>query len=200
MAVKASAQRVPDTYLKLVKRFPLIHIRDEAHLDEALELLGIDDGQAESIGIAFYKLAMIWPIEPEGLRAFADGLDSLIVIEEKGPFIASQVRNLLYGLDSPPRIDCISVGGQEYLPDDGVMSPEFIAHRLGGMLSDSSGDDTLRDRANWFGQELQVSRAAPPPVISKPHFSPGCPHSTSTALPPGSRASSGRTISTADLG
>ncbi len=31
--------RVPDTYLKLVKRFPLIHIRDDAHLDEAIELL-----------------------------------------------------------------------------------------------------------------------------------------------------------------
>jgi len=30
---------VPDTYLKLVKRFPLSHIRDEAHLNEALELL-----------------------------------------------------------------------------------------------------------------------------------------------------------------
>ncbi len=40
MVVKATVRRVPDTYLKLVKRFPLIHIRDEAHLDEAIELLG----------------------------------------------------------------------------------------------------------------------------------------------------------------
>jgi HTH-type transcriptional regulator / antitoxin HigA len=39
MAVKATARRVPDTYLELVKRFPLIHIRDERHLDEALEVL-----------------------------------------------------------------------------------------------------------------------------------------------------------------
>ena len=39
MVVKSTAGRVPDTYLKLVKRFPLIHIRDEAHLDEAIELL-----------------------------------------------------------------------------------------------------------------------------------------------------------------
>ncbi len=39
MGVKATARRVPDTYLKLVKRLPLIHIRDEAHLDEAIELL-----------------------------------------------------------------------------------------------------------------------------------------------------------------
>jgi len=39
MAVKSTAHRVPGTYLKLVKRFPLSHIRDEAHLNEALELL-----------------------------------------------------------------------------------------------------------------------------------------------------------------
>ena len=39
MVVKATARRVPDTYLKLVKRFPLIHIRDETHLDEAIGLL-----------------------------------------------------------------------------------------------------------------------------------------------------------------
>jgi HTH-type transcriptional regulator / antitoxin HigA len=39
MVVKAAARTVPDTYLKLVKQFPLIHIRDEAHLDDAIELL-----------------------------------------------------------------------------------------------------------------------------------------------------------------
>jgi HTH-type transcriptional regulator/antitoxin HigA len=39
MAIKAAAPRVPGTYWKLVKRFPLIHIRDEAHLDEALAVL-----------------------------------------------------------------------------------------------------------------------------------------------------------------
>ena len=39
MVVKATVRRVPDSYLKLVKRFPLIHIRDEAHLDEAIAFL-----------------------------------------------------------------------------------------------------------------------------------------------------------------
>ena len=40
MVGKATVRRVPDTYLKLVKRFPLIHIQDDAHLDEAIELVG----------------------------------------------------------------------------------------------------------------------------------------------------------------
>ncbi len=57
MAVKATVRRVPDTYLKLVKRFPLIHIRDEVHLDEALELLNEllrqerDEGAQEYLGV-----------------------------------------------------------------------------------------------------------------------------------------------------
>ena len=40
---------MPDTYLELVKRFPLIHIRDDAHLDEALDVLNTllaQDGDA----------------------------------------------------------------------------------------------------------------------------------------------------------
>ena len=36
MPVKVSTHKVPDSYLKLVKHFPLIHLRDEAHLDETL--------------------------------------------------------------------------------------------------------------------------------------------------------------------
>jgi HTH-type transcriptional regulator/antitoxin HigA len=55
-AVRAS-RRVPDSYLGLVKRFPLIHIRDDAHLDEALEVLdGLlardgDEGTREYVAV-----------------------------------------------------------------------------------------------------------------------------------------------------
>jgi HTH-type transcriptional regulator / antitoxin HigA len=54
MAVKTAARRVPDTYWKLVKRFPLIHLRDEAHLDEALELLNELLGQDRDEGAQEY--------------------------------------------------------------------------------------------------------------------------------------------------
>jgi HTH-type transcriptional regulator / antitoxin HigA len=54
MAVRATARRVPDTYLKLVKRFPLIHFRDEAHLDEALEMLNELLGQPRDAGAQEY--------------------------------------------------------------------------------------------------------------------------------------------------
>ena len=50
MAVKTSARTLPDSYFKLVKRFPLTHIRDDAHLAEAQKRIDrlleedLDDG------------------------------------------------------------------------------------------------------------------------------------------------------------
>jgi HTH-type transcriptional regulator / antitoxin HigA len=50
MAVKTSARTLPDSYFKLVKRFPLTHIRDDGHLAEAQEVIDrlleedLDDG------------------------------------------------------------------------------------------------------------------------------------------------------------
>jgi HTH-type transcriptional regulator / antitoxin HigA len=66
MAVKARARRVPDTYLKLVKRFPLIHIRDDDHLDEALKLLN----------------ALLRQEPEEGTREYLDVLTDLVAAYE----------------------------------------------------------------------------------------------------------------------
>jgi HTH-type transcriptional regulator/antitoxin HigA len=39
MAVKIPARSLPDAYFKLVKTFPLTHIRDDDHLEAAQEML-----------------------------------------------------------------------------------------------------------------------------------------------------------------
>jgi HTH-type transcriptional regulator/antitoxin HigA len=39
MAAKLGHRRLPDTYFELVKQFPLTHIRDDAHLASALEVI-----------------------------------------------------------------------------------------------------------------------------------------------------------------
>ncbi len=44
---------------------------------QALQYLGIDDAEASRLGIRIYKVAMTWPLEPTGLRQFAEGLDKL---------------------------------------------------------------------------------------------------------------------------
>jgi HTH-type transcriptional regulator / antitoxin HigA len=61
-AAKNASRRVPDSYLELVERFPLIHIRDDAHLDEALEVLN----------------GLLAPDEDAGAQEYLDVLTDLI--------------------------------------------------------------------------------------------------------------------------
>ncbi len=39
MPIKTVRRKMPDTYFELVRKFPLTHIRDRAHLAEALEVI-----------------------------------------------------------------------------------------------------------------------------------------------------------------
>lgn len=57
----------------------------KAYLDvrQALRDLGITDELAADIGLSVYKVGMPWPLDPEGVRNFAEGLEEVLVIEEK---------------------------------------------------------------------------------------------------------------------
>ncbi|HUI35546.1 MAG TPA: indolepyruvate ferredoxin oxidoreductase family protein, partial [Stellaceae bacterium] len=61
-------------------------------LRQALDDLGIDDREAEAIGLRVYKVAMAWPLEPHGVRAFAEGLEEILVVEEKRGVIEPQLK------------------------------------------------------------------------------------------------------------
>ncbi|MEK9944162.1 MAG: indolepyruvate ferredoxin oxidoreductase family protein, partial [Gammaproteobacteria bacterium] len=49
---------------------------------EALRWLNIDEHSANDLGIGLYKVGMPWPLEPEGIREFCEGLDHVLVVEE----------------------------------------------------------------------------------------------------------------------
>ena len=62
-------------------------------------MLGLD-GHPQ---LALYKVGLTWPLETEGLRAFARGKRALLVIEEKRSFVESQIRDALYNLPADER-------------------------------------------------------------------------------------------------
>ncbi len=62
----------------------------------AFEELGIDETEAERLGVRLYKVAMPWPLELEGILEFAEGLDLIIVVEEKRALIEPQIKEMLY--------------------------------------------------------------------------------------------------------
>ena len=59
---------------------------------QALDDLGIDEAKAAAIGLRLYKVGMVWPLEAEGVRKFAEGLDEILVIEEKRQFLEYQLK------------------------------------------------------------------------------------------------------------
>src|SRR5690606_6571 len=102
---------------------------------QALADLGIDEAAARAAGTKVWKVAMPWPIEPEGLRAFAAGCEELLVIEEKRSLIEAQLKEALYPLAERPRV----VGkadehGAPLVPEYGEISPSLCARIVAARL------------------------------------------------------------------
>jgi indolepyruvate ferredoxin oxidoreductase len=168
----------------------------KSYLDvlQALEYLGIDRKAAEDIGIRVYKVGMTWPLEPEGIRAFARGLEDIVVVEEKRSFIESQMKEHMYNWDHATRPSIVGKydeGGDWILPSTNELTPARIARVIAKRLGRFFSSDAIRERLAWIAEkekELAAPRANFPRAA---HYCSGCPHNTSTVVPEGSRALAG---------
>jgi indolepyruvate ferredoxin oxidoreductase len=153
----------------------------------ALDALGLRAGGVFRDDLAVLKLGLTWPIDPEIVKRFADGLDCILVIEEKRPLIEAQVKDLLFNERNGIRvIGKRDLAGAELLPSHGSLSRSHIHRALSasGLLPDALRGDTASAES--------VRKASGIAVIDrKPYFCAGCPHSTSTVVPEGSRAYAG---------
>ena len=139
-------------------------------LMQALRDLGVREG------VRIGKVAMPFPLEPEFVRGFAAGLDTIVVVEEKRSFLEMQVREILY--DQAPRP---AVLGKSHFPPTGELDPDKIARVLAEVL------------------ELHVNARVTPPESPAPGriparpaaFCSGCPHNRSTLLLEGQMAGGG---------
>src|SRR4051812_33569462 len=77
----------------------------KSYLDtrQALADLGIDEQAAADIGIRLYKIGMTWPLEADGVRDFAEGLDEILVVEEKRQILEYALKEELYNLPDGKR-------------------------------------------------------------------------------------------------
>ncbi len=167
----------------------------KAYLDvmDALSQLGIDESTANRLGLSIYKAAMVWPLEPEGIRKFASRCDQLLVIEEKRPVMEEQIAALLYNLAPEQRPQITGkrdLQGQPLVSDIGELSPSEIALSIAGQIQ----DDSVAAALNALQQNL-AERAAEEVnhggLMRIPSFCAGCPHNTSTKVPEGSVAMGG---------
>ncbi len=168
----------------------------KAHLDllQALDDLGIDDAAARALGLAVYKVAMSWPLEPEGARAFARGLEELLVVEEKRGLVEEQLRSLLYDLpdgERPRVVGKQDERGEVLLPAVGELNATLVAEALGRRLRARELPAVFRARLAAIAAIDGELASYAPAAVRTPYFCSGCPHNTSTRVPSGSRALAG---------
>jgi indolepyruvate ferredoxin oxidoreductase len=159
-------------------------------LRQALRILGLDEAGLRAAGVRLLRLAMIHPLIPAEIAGFADGLDEIIVVEEKRGFVESAVRQILYGTPSAPRVTGKTTPeGTALFAADGVLDADTIAAGLARRLAARPGFAPV---AAWqAAQATQRTPALLPLVTRTPYFCSGCPHNTSTKVPEGSVVGAG---------
>jgi indolepyruvate ferredoxin oxidoreductase len=169
----------------------------KAYLDtrQALEDLGLSDERCRALGIRLYKVGVTWPLEPDGARRFAEGLQEVIVIEEKRSNLEDQLVRILYNAPADRRPHVIGktdADGAVLFPSEGELTPTGVAVVIANRLMQHGGESPeLKQRLARLEAKEKLLNAPPPKVARTPYFCSGCPHNTSTRVPDGSRAMAG---------
>ena len=165
---------------------------------QALRELGITPDVAAKIGLRLYKIGMPWPLEPQGVREFAVGLEEIFIVEERREIVENQVKQELFNWrdDVRPRIvGKMDEHDKRFLPFAEELSVASLAssltERLLRLNLNPEIAEMLRAKADWFNGRQATQMQAVSPVTRTPYFCSGCPHNTSTKVPEGSRAMAG---------
>jgi len=163
-------------------------------LQQAFLALGLDAPRLAALGIRTLKVGLVWPLDPSIVRTFADGLSTVLVVEEKRPLLEDQIRSALYGAARAPAILGKHAGGPMFaedrgaplFPNAGEISPAMVAGALVAGLRALDAHCPI---------ELPAPAGAAAPAggspVRAPSFCSGCPHGRSTKVPDGSRALAG---------
>ena len=181
---------------------------------QALVDLGLDDATCRHLGIRVHKVNVVWPLEATITRDFAQGLQEILVVEEKRQVIEYQLKEELYNWrpDVRPHVlgkfdepEGDSSGGEWSMPNPSEnwllrakadLTPAIIAKAIAKRLKKLGVPDDVAARMD---QRLAIvaerERALQGQTLNTgerlPWFCSGCPHNTSTRVPEGSRAVAG---------
>jgi indolepyruvate ferredoxin oxidoreductase len=161
-------------------------------LAHAMQVLGMDQEAAIAHGVTTYKVAMTWPLDVDTFAEWAEGLDTIVVVEEKRKLIEVQIKESLFN-DRRGRqvLGATDAAGQILFPDSYALDPMVIAGKIGKILvAEGCGSERLTGALQRIDEATHADNA--PTLASRlPYFCSGCPHSSSTKIPEGSRAYSG---------
>ncbi len=183
---------------------------------QALHDLGLDDDACRRLGIRLHKVNVVWPLEATITRDFAQGLQEILVIEEKRQMIEYQLKEELYNWRPDVRPNVLGKfdetegdmsGGEWSRPNPSSnwllrpqadLTPAIIARAIAKRLKKLGVDADTAARLDARvalidakEQSLKSEEKTAGGADRTPWFCSGCPHNTSTRVPEGSRAVGG---------
>ena len=184
---------------------------------QALADLGLDDDTCRALGLRLHKVNVVWPLEATITRDFAQGLQEILVVEEKRQVIEYQLKEELYNWRADVRPNVLgkfdepegdSTGGEWSMPNPSDnwllrakadLTPAIIAKAIAKRLKKLGLAPSGSDIAARMDQRIAVIEAREKSLSEvktdtgerAPWFCSGCPHNTSTRVPEGSRAVAG---------
>jgi indolepyruvate ferredoxin oxidoreductase len=164
--------------------------KTSADLRQALRVMGLDEHELARRGVRLMTLAMTYPLDRDAVVRFAQGLDQIIVVEEKRPLLETAIKEILYGRPRSPRvIGKLGSGPAQTLPLNGELDADKIARWLSAILV-PLGDFPSVER--WVQTSTNAGTRIELPLVSRtPYFCSGCPHNSSAKAPNGSQVGGG---------
>ena len=173
----------PDAWIGLIASGFTYH-----EMLHALSTIGLRTPQEIfKAGIRLLHLQLPIPFDPQNIRNFANGLEEIIVVEEKNPTAEWLVKDALYGSSSQPRVIGKShPDGRPLMPSHGILDANAMVSGIYERLS-LRISDRLEPPRDQNGQRDLI----PLNVERSPYFCSGCPHNTSTKVPDGALVGAG---------
>jgi indolepyruvate ferredoxin oxidoreductase len=157
---------------------------------QALSELGLDEAGLRRAGVRILQMGLMFPMEPRIVREFARGLEEILVVEEKRPFLEMFAKDLLYGWPDRPRV----VGKQDeeeraLIPSTGELDSDTIARAIAKRLARKARIESVEARIQHLDELKRRPRALT--LARTAFFCSGCPHNRSTVVPEGAVAAAG---------
>jgi indolepyruvate ferredoxin oxidoreductase len=167
----------------------------KAHVDlmEVFRRLDLSPDDLAAAGLRLYKVGLTFPVEPTRLTDFAAGLREILVIEEKGPVVETQLRALFYNAPAAQRPALLGkrdAAGQPLVSALGELRPSRLIALVAAWVAARFPALDRRHLVVDFTLPALLHNDADG-VRRAPYFCAGCPHNTSTKVPDGSRAQAG---------
>jgi indolepyruvate ferredoxin oxidoreductase len=155
---------------------------------EALGVLGLDAEGASALGIRVLELAALHPLDAAAVRRLAKGVETVLVVEDKQPFLETAVRDALYATaDAPSVLGKRDRDGSPLVPLAGAVTTATLVEALRRVLQTKVAPERLAPSRREPALQMIVS----PEAVRTPFFCSGCPHNTSTKVPDGAVVGAG---------